>query len=303
MGVKELRLKLVPDIYKLSVGAKRDILSNALEGEFATLFKGKGMEFSGYREYTYTDDASMIDWAASLRAKKTLIREFEVQKNFKVFFMLDVSDKMLWCSTKQNKLKAEHGAELMSKLAYAMLRANNAIGYALFTDTFVSRMYPDIGMGVIARMNKELKNKDNYGGRFSLKKALQYANSFLKERCLIIIISDFIGLEEGWEGYMHNLMTNHEIMGIMLRDPRDEELPNVAGQYVLEDPFSHERYLVDLQEYKKHYEAQVRREEDAILNSFGKNAFNFIKLRTDKDFTTPLMGFFRRRAQMFKYSG
>jgi hypothetical protein len=43
---------------------------------------------------------------------------------------------------------------------YAMLRANNAIGFALFTDRFVSSLYPDIGMGVIARMNRELKDKE-----------------------------------------------------------------------------------------------------------------------------------------------
>jgi len=301
MPIKELRLKLLPDIYTLSVGAKKDILSNALEGEFTTLFKGKGMEFAGYREYTYTDYASTIDWAASLRAKKTLVREFEVQKNFKIFFMLDVSDKMLWCSTKQNKLKAEHGAELMNKLAYAMLRANNAIGFALFTDIFTSRLYPDIGIGVIARMNKELRNPNNYGGRYSIKKALQYVASFLKERCLIIIISDFIGMEDGWEGYLHNIMAQHEVIGIMLRDPRDEELPNVAGQYVLEDPFSRERYIVDLGDYKKSYAANVIKEEAAIFNSFGKNAYNFIKLRTDKEFSGALMAFFRKRAQIYKY--
>jgi uncharacterized protein (DUF58 family) len=302
MGVTELRLRLVPDIFRLQAGAKRDILSNALEGEFTTLFKGRGMEFAGYREYTYTDDASMIDWSASLRAKKTLIREFEVQKNFRVFFLLDVSDKMLFCSTKQNKLKAEHGAELVSKLAYAMLRANNAVGMAMFSDRFSARIYPDIGMGIIARINRELKKPENYGGNFSFKKAFQYMNSFLKERCLIIVISDFIGLEEGWQGYVHNTMINHEVLGIMLRDPRDEELPDTDGQYVLEDPFSKERYLVDLKEYKERYEAHVKKEEEQIMNTFGKTAYNFIRLRTDKDFSTPLMAFFRKRAQIHKYS-
>ena len=30
---------------------------------------GKGLEFDGYRDYTSSDDASMIDWKASLRAR------------------------------------------------------------------------------------------------------------------------------------------------------------------------------------------------------------------------------------------
>ncbi|MFH1915837.1 MAG: DUF58 domain-containing protein [Nanoarchaeota archaeon] len=301
MPIQELRLRLVPDIFKLEVGAKRDILSQALEGDFTTLFKGKGIEFAGYREYTYTDDASLIDWAASLRSKKTLIREFEVQKNFHVFFLLDVSDKMLFCSTRQNKLKAEHGAELVSRLAYAMAKSNNAIGLAMFTDKFTAKLYPELGTGMVARINQELSNPAHYGGNFSFKKALQYTNSFLKERSLIIIISDFIGLEEGWVGYVRNLMVQHEIIGIMLRDPRDEELPENYGQYVLENPFGSDRLLIDLKEYGKLYTAFVKDEEDYIMNSFGKGAYNLIKLRTDKDFTRPLMAFFKKRAQMYKY--
>lgn len=301
MPIQELRLRLVPDIYKLEVGAKREILSNALEGEFTTLFKGKGMEFAGYREYTYTDDASLIDWAASLRSKKTLIREFEVQKNFHVFFLLDISDKMLFCSTKANKLKAEHGAELVSRLAYAMIRSNNAVGFAMFNNTFTAKLYPDLGTGMMARINKELSNPNNYGGPSSFKKAMQYTNSFLKERSLIIIISDFIGLEEGWAGYLRNLMIHHEIIGIMLRDPRDEEFPKLYGQYVLEDPFSKDRYLIDIHDFAKRYKKAAADDEQQLYNTFGLGEYNFIKLRTDKDFTRPIMTFFKKRAQMYKY--
>jgi len=285
----------------MEVGAKREILSNALEGDFTTLFKGKGMEFAGYREYTYTDDASLIDWAASLRSKKTLIREFEVQKNFHVFFLLDISDKMLFCSTKANKLKAEHGAELLNKLAYGMIRSNNAVGFAMFNNTFTAKLYPDIGVGMMARINKELSDPKNYGGPFSIKKALQYTASFLKERTFIIIISDFIGLEEGWAGYLRNLMIQHEVIGIMIRDPRDEEFPHLLGQYVLEDPFGKERYLIDIQDFAKTYKKAVQDEEDQLYNTFGFGAYNFIKLRTDKDFTRPIMTFFKKRAQMYKY--
>ncbi|MFH1072427.1 MAG: DUF58 domain-containing protein [Nanoarchaeota archaeon] len=299
MPVKELRLNLVPEKH-YPVGAKRDILSKVLEGNFTTLFKGKGMEFAGFREYTYFDDANLIDWAASLRSNKILIREFEVQKSFNVFLLLDVSDKMLFCSTRKNKLKVEHAADLVSRIAYATVRTNNAVGMAMFNDRLVSRIYPEIGYGMILRINKELSNPNNYGGRYDLKKVIQYVNSFLKTKCLIIIVSDFIGLERGWGGYMKNLMVNHEVIGMMLRDPRDEEFPDLHAQFELEDPFSTERLLVDTEEYARPYAKEALDEESGVINAFGQQYFSFLKLRTDQNFYDPIIRFLKKRAQVYK---
>ncbi|MBU1976118.1 MAG: DUF58 domain-containing protein [Nanoarchaeota archaeon] len=301
MPVNELRLDLVPTIDKIPSRAKRDILSKTLEGEFTTLFKGKGMEFAGFREYTYSDDASMIDWAASLRSRKTLVRQFEVQKNFSVFFMLDVSDKMLFCSTKRNKLKVEHGAELVSKLAYAMLQANNAVGMCMFTDKLVTRLRPNIGRGMIASINRELSNINNYGGACDFKQALLHTNTFLKRRCLIIIISDFIDMPSGWSNYLNGLRVAHELMGIMIRDPRDEELPHMHGQFVLEDPFSTQRYVVDVRKYKDAYANDVSKDEEEVREAFGRGTHTFVKLRTDKEFLHPIMNMLKKRAQLYKY--
>jgi len=282
------------------MSAKRDILSKVLEGNFTTLFKGKGMEFAGFREYTYSDDANLIDWAASLRSNKILIREFEVQKSFNVFLLLDVSDKMLFCSTRKNKLKVEHGADIVSRIAYATVRTSNAVGMAMFTDRLVTRIYPNIGYGMVLRINRELSNPNNYGGRSDLKKVIHYVNSFLKVKCLIIIVSDFIGLEPGWGGYMKNLMLDHEVIGMMLRDPRDEEFPDMHSQFMLEDPLSADRLLVDTKQYGSLYAREVVDEEAAIINAFGHQYFSFLKLRTDQNFYDPILRFLQRRAKIYK---
>lgn len=299
-NMEELRLNLVPDIESLQVRAKRDILSKALEGDFTTLFKGKGMEFAGFREYSYDDDASMIDWAASLRAKKTLVREFEVQKNFNIFMLLDVSDKMLFSSTKKNKLKVEHAAELLNRLAYAMLQSNNAVGMAMFSDDFKVSIRPDIGMGIMAKINRYLRDKGRYGGGFDFKRALLLTNTYLKQRTLVIIISDFLDLQDGWSKYLNGLRPQHEVIGIIIRDPRDEQLPDMAGQFVLEDPYGKDKSLIDLKQYKKKYAAEVKAQDERLRNSFGMSNYSLVKLRTDQDMVNPLMSFFRKRAMMYK---
>jgi len=86
MPIKELKIDLTPHIKKIKLKARRDILNRMLEGNWSTVFKGEGLEFAGYRAYTYGDDASKIDWGASLRAHETLVRELEEYHNFNIFF-------------------------------------------------------------------------------------------------------------------------------------------------------------------------------------------------------------------------
>ena len=86
MPVRDININIQSRFHKVDISSRKDVLANTLQGEWSTTFKGHGMEFAGFREYEYGDDASMIDWKASLRSKSTLVKEFEDYKNFNVFF-------------------------------------------------------------------------------------------------------------------------------------------------------------------------------------------------------------------------
>ena len=94
MAIKRFEAELLPKIRKLDVYARQSVLSEVIEGNWTALFKGHGMEFSGYRAYTYGDDASLIDWKASLRSKSLLVKEYEQEKSVNVYFLFDVSNSM-----------------------------------------------------------------------------------------------------------------------------------------------------------------------------------------------------------------
>jgi len=293
MAIKELNVDITPQIRKAEVYARRSILSKTLEGNWVTTFKGRGIEFAGYRSYQYGDDASLIDWRASLRCKQTLVREFEEYKNFSVFFLLDVSNSMLFSSNE--KLKAEYAAELTYSLADVILRAGDAVGLGMFTDHLITRIYPDIGSGIIEKIAKELTNKKNYGGPFDFKKVIKQTLSFLTGRAIIMIISDFLDMPTGWERYVTMMADHFEVIGIMVRDPRDRELPRGAGQYMLKDPYTNEYLYIDVNQYAEKYKQLVLEEERRIRNVFKQNRGGFVLLTTDKDYTEPLLRFFRRR--------
>ncbi len=298
MHVKELDLDLMPQLKSIDMRAKRKVLSRVLEGSWTTLIKGRGMEFAGFRKYTYGDDASMIDWGATLRSKDTLIREYEEYKNVTIFLILDVSDSMLFTSGK--KTKAEIGAELVFLLSAAIMDNGDSVGFAMFTDDITAKVQVGIGREVIYRMASELQKPKNYGGGFSLKAALKLVEGFLKSKALVILVSDFIGLEEKWERYIKMIGQKHDLVGIVLRDPRDFEFPKNATQLLIQDPYTNEKLYIDSKQYSKLYEEEAKKDLNYLRSVFEKAHSGFISVRTDEDFYGPLLEFFKKRSAQLK---
>lgn len=298
MHVKELDLDLLATLKKLEIAAKRKVLSRVLEGTWTTMLKGRGMEFAGFRKYTFGDDASTIDWGATLRSKETLIREFEEYKNVTVFLLLDISDSMLSSST--GKTKAEYGAELAFNLAATILSNGDAVGFAMFNDETTAKVQPGIGKEVLYRMVAALQNPKNYGGKFDLKAAISLVEGFLNQQALIILISDYIGLSNNWERYIRMMGQKYDLVGVALRDPLDREIPNLPAQVLVEDPFTKERLYVDAKQYAQLYREGTLQEENYLRSVFEKAHAGFLFINTGEDMFTPLLAYFRRKAVMTK---
>lgn len=295
MGLRELKVDLAPGLQKLEIFSRRDILSRTMEGEWSAVFKGRGIEFAGFREYAYGDDASLIDWKASLRAKKTLIREFEEFKNFTVFILFDISDKMLFSSN--DKLKCEYAAELIYVLADAINKAGDSVGMAMFNDNVINTVMPNIGAFVVKNIKSNILNKEYYGGGFDFKKALLMSRSLLNSKAVLIIVSDFLGLPEKWEQYVQMLSNDFEQIAIVVRDPRDRELPDTGGQFMLKDPLKGKNIYIDVNQYRDEFKNIVLEQEKQLEQTFKRNKGDYLLLSTDQDYLPKLISFFQRRSK------
>ena len=288
----EFKAELIPRMNRMSVFANRKVLNDILAGEWVSNIKMRGIEFAGYRAYTPNDDASLIDWKASLRANKTLIKELEIERSHNVFFLVDVSDSMLFASTE--KLKCEYAAEIISSMTFAVLRAGDNVGMGMFTDKVVSKIFPQMGKKQYYRIIKELSNVNKYGGDFDIEKAIKYIVSFLNMKCTVIIVSDFIGMKENWQHYLELLAQDFNLIGIMIRDPRDEELPKDTGHVIIEDPYSQKKIYMDTKKCAEKYAENVRKENEKIREVFSLTGSALIELRTDEDYFQNLIKFFKR---------
>lgn len=293
--IKEFHPDLLPKIRDLAIAANRDVLSRTLTGNWLSVFKGQGMEFSGYREYqSASDDASRIDWKASLRSQKLLVKELQEDRNLQVTVMVDVSNSMLYGSGEE--LKAEVAAQVASTLAYPAIRAGDSVGLIMFTDQVETMIKPKLGVDQHALLTNILSEPERYGGPFDFGKALTQSMGALGEKGLLIIVSDYLGLSDNWDKHLRVATQRYDIVGVMVRDPRDRRLPKHAGEYVLEDPYSDEKIVIDCAQYAKPYREYVQKEEENIKRRFQLTKSDLLKLEVGSDFRKQIITFFARRA-------
>ena len=298
MPLKKFKANLKPSIKELSVSPKKNLLSSSMSGELLSTLKGRGMEFEDYRDYSLTDDAARIDWRASKRSQRVLVREYKLEINFSVFFLIDTSESMLFGSTK--KLKCEYTAEVIASLFFGIMQTGNSIGFGLFSDTLHKYIPPMVGKRQYYTYSKEISNVKNYGGKKDLLKSLQHLTAVLKDKTLIFLVSDFITDNDHWITLLNVLSGRHEIIGVMIRDPRDITIPKDMGHLVIQDPDSKEKLYIDSKEYSHIYEEHNRREIKKVEGIFKHINSSLLQLTTDEEFRDQVYTFFKKSGARWK---
>lgn len=288
----ELKLNFKPILKQLEIYTKKEAAS-MLSGGYLSSVKGKGLEFDSFREYVPSDDASRIDWKASVRSQKTLVREFREERNLEVIIVLDVSSSMCYGSTEQSK--AEYSAELAAAIAFAILRAGDAVGLLMYSDRAAAEIKANFGIKQYYTMLKEISSPKFYEGKFDFASLMKYINEKFKKGTVIIFISDFIGLKQGWQESLKVACRKFEFIGISVRDPLDDSMPPGIGKVVVSDPFSGEELMFDAEEISARY-AKINQEfMKSLDNAFIENRGSILNLSTDKPFMNKTNEFFIAR--------
>jgi len=290
--MKRLEINAVPLIKKMEFVLEK-LAEARLVSRYRRIFKGKGLEFLDFRPYTEQDDSKRIDWKTSVKANKLLIKEFKEERDLDVYFLVDCSSSMVFGSTK--KLKNEYAAEIVAALTHIVLFTGDKAGLFMFNDKIVKKIQPRNIRDQYYIILRALSDPNLYYGGCDLNGVVEYIMGLAKREALLVIVSDFFGLRENWADSLKIACTKFDTIGIMVRDPRDEELPKNIGKVLIKDPFSGKEMLVDPDSVRDQYAAYTKRKEEEIERAFTKYNADFLHLRTDKDFIKPFLYLLRRR--------
>jgi len=263
---------------------------------YRAIFQGKGLDFESYRLFSSaTDDASVIDWKASLRANGVLARKYVEERDLNVYFLVDVSNSMLFGSSK--KLKAEYSAEVIASLAHLIIGAGDKIGLVMFNDKVVKMLHSMSSKNQFALLTKFLSDASLYGGGFDLDKAIDHVLRVVKTPYTVfILVSDFINTKEESSKRLKRMGSRFETLAVMIRDPLDENLPKTKYQFSIQDPYSGKQMIVDPEIASKQYHHNVVRQKSMVKKVLKSSRVDLLELMTDKGFAIPVASFLEARS-------
>lgn len=269
----------------------RGVVNEVFSGEYHSVFKGRGMEFSEVREYQVGDDIRSIDWNVTARLGHPFIKIFEEERELTLMLLVDLSGSLNFGSI--SKTKQQIATEISAILAFSALKNNDKVGLILFTDRIEKFVPPRKGKSHVLRIIREVLSFEPEGNRTNIKAALEYFNSAIKKKAIVFLISDFI--DEGYDKIIKTVSKKHDFVSIVLKDPRELDIPSL-GLINFMDSETGEMRFVDtsnksVQQAVMENIQQIESKRKQLFKTSGIDTINI----SNVDYLKPLIEFFKLR--------
>lgn len=263
-----------------------------LAGNWHSAFKGRGIEFEEVRPYQIGDDVRAIDWNVTARSGEPYVKLFREERELAIQLLVDLSGSQGFGTTTQTK--RELVAELGALLAMSAIKNNDRVGLTLFTDVIESTIPARKGLRHVLRLIRDLLYCQPMGTGTSIKLALDHLNRICKRGTVVFLISDF--QDNRYEAALKVVCRRHDIIPIVVADPRESELPNV-GLVRLVDAETGNVVLMDTASRKnrKAFAEGCRKQREARDGLFKRLRLTPIHLETGGDIVEPLRKYFHQR--------
>lgn len=204
---------------------------------------GEGTEMERLREYSPDDDFRRIDWNATARQRKPIVREFETERSQDVVIMLDTGRLMAspillenstpstGSSTSQKAmLKLDYAINTTLMTAYVSTLKGDKVGLIAFADTVHQYLAPKPGKKQFLTMLETIYALPVHTVEADFETAFKYLASKQRKRALIILFTDILDKDsaEGVAAYVAQLSRHHLVACVTLTDSGIVELAEQA---------------------------------------------------------------------------
>jgi uncharacterized protein (DUF58 family) len=279
----------------------RGLVDSMFAGGYASIFHGRGLEFSHVRSYQVGDDVRAIDWKVTARRGAPFVRQFVEERDLLVVLVVDVSGSGRFGPGERSP--SEVAAEIAAALAFAAARNNDRIALLLVSDRVEHFIPPGSGRRHVVRILSEMLTHQPRGSGTDLSAALDRLSRRKGDRATVFVISDFIqsGPDTPFREALMRLARGNDLVAIRLITGAQLELPDV-GWIETTDPETGRRVMIDASRKKvrEHYRHSVLRAQADTAALLGEVGAELVDVNTASDPLGVLTGFFRTRRGTFK---
>ena len=271
------------------------IVNEIFAGEYKSVFKGRGMEFSEVREYQSGDDVKTIDWNVSARYGDLFVKKFVEERELTIILLIDISKSQLFGS---KKLKIDTVAELAAVIGFSAMQNSDRIGVIMFSDRIEKFIPPRKGKSHCLRIISDLLTTQARSGT-DIYLALDYLNRLIKKRAVVFLISDF--RDTGYEKLLRITAKKHDLILMNVGDPLEYDIPGY-GIFHFSDAETGRDVYVDTRDYffVKNIQEAKKQNYEYIERTAKSLGIDRLHLYTDRSYVLPLIKFFKTRERRFR---
>ncbi len=299
--VEQRAAEILGKVRKMEVRTSR-LVDDAMAGRYASVFKGRGMDFDRVRDYVSGDDVRSIDWNVTARTGTPHVKLFTEERELTIMLMIDVSASSAFGSVRETK--RELSTEVAGVLAASAIRNQDKVGLILFTDEVELYIPPAKGRTHIMRLIREALFFEPNGRGTDIKVALDFINQMIKRKSIVFLVSDF-SLTGNFENELADVRRklqvtakHHDMIAVSVNDPREGELPDV-GRLTIEDSETGE--LVELDtgsaRVRNDYEKKAAARRDNIRRAIRSLGVDYLEFENGTEWMVELRKFFESRKQ------
>lgn len=196
--------------------------------------RGEGHEFESLRPYVTGDDTRHVDWKASARRQKIIVRQLQVERGQQIAIMLDCG--RLMGETISGATRLDHAMNAALMLGQVAGKREDSLALVCFSNRIQAYMPSTKGRRVMHRMMETLYHVDASPVESDYWQVTAEAMHLLKRRSLIVFFTDVLDLA-GSVGLANNLAraaSRHLVLCVVLSEPgiqkSSRQMPNNLQQ-------------------------------------------------------------------------
>lgn len=171
-------------LYDLSIKLSR---SSEL-GDLHQRKRGQGTDFASLKEYTVGDDAKSIDWKATARRDRPVVRTYEVEQDQRLCILIDAGRMM--ASDLEGLTRFDHALNAALCLALTGLSHNDQVGVGIFADKPLMYLPPRRGKTYLKNILEGSFDVEPKIVEPDYVSVLSYFASAQKGRSMVVVLTD-----------------------------------------------------------------------------------------------------------------
>jgi len=194
--------------------------------------RGEGSEFESMREYTVGDDPRHVDWHASARRHRLIVRQHQTERRHTVMIAVDTGRLMAARSGGDSKL--DHALDCAVALARASIEFGDRVGLVAFDRELRLMVRPKAGRRAAAALVEATLGLEAEPFEPNYRVLAEALARFQKKRALVVVLTDFVegGASRELEAYLSVVARRHVVLLVALRDrllaEADEREPEIS---------------------------------------------------------------------------